>query len=224
MSLKPTFALIVATLPAYALPAHAGASLFVDDATITPAGRCQIESWARTYTPRQEFTAVPACHWAGTEFALGVTQYTHPSHGPVANLGLKRLFRDVDQHAWGVGASLGASWDGARDHLDGWTVNLPASIALTADRRVVMHVNLGRSAVRGAPDAFTGGIGVEHALGDAAWLLAEAHGDHWGGRGGQLGLRRSLGASANLDLLVGHQHGTSHGSWLTVGLNVLLPR
>lgn len=224
MLLKHTFALIVATLPAYALSAHAGASLFVDDAAATPAGRCQVEAWARGYTPGQEFTVVPACTWAGIEFGLGISQYTRPSHGPIADFGLKWLFRDFDEHAWGVGASLGATWNGDHDRVDGWTLNVPASINVTADRRTVMHMNLGWSAVRGAPDAVTGGVGMEHALSDAWWLLTEVYGDRRGDRGGQLGLRRSVGPSASLDVLVGHQRGMARGPWLTVGLNVLLPQ
>ncbi len=70
---------------------RAGGSLFVDDATLTPSGRCQVETWARAYTPGQELTAVPACTLAGTELSLGISlgisDFFNPTRGPIAVLG-----------------------------------------------------------------------------------------------------------------------------------------
>jgi hypothetical protein len=224
MPLKHAFAMMfVATLPACAYQAHAGASLFVDDAATTPEGRCQVEAWARAYAPGQEFTAVPACTHTGTEFGLGASHYTRPSLGPIVNLGAKRLFRDFDQHDWGIGASFGATWNGADDRLDGWNLNLPVSFALDPERRTVVHANLGWSDLRHSPGALTGGLGIERALTEDWTLLAEAYGDHRGGFGTQLGVRRTLGDTASLDLLLGHQDGMRHAPWFTLGFNVLLP-
>lgn len=53
---------IAFVLTTLAAEARAGGSLFVDDATVTPSGRCQVETWARAYTPGQELTAVPGMH------------------------------------------------------------------------------------------------------------------------------------------------------------------
>lgn len=214
-------AIVMATLLVDSFDAHAGASLFVDDATITPRGRCQVESWSRLYAPGQELTAVPACNWDGTEFSLGVSRYPDSSNGPVLNLGLKRLFRDFDVDDWGIGASLGATWNGASNHLDGWNVNLPASFALDPQRRVVLHANLGWLKLRNARATLTGGVGIELVLDEHWTALAEAYSDRHVAT--QAGLRRSLGRYASLDLLVGRQRGLPHASWMTFGWNVLLP-
>ncbi|MCD9086757.1 hypothetical protein [Stenotrophomonas sp. SY1] len=224
MSLQYVFAAaLAAPLLFPSASAWAGASLVVDDATMTPHGHCQVESWARAHAPGQEFSAVPACNWGNTEVGLGLSHYTRPSHGPVASLGLKRLLRDFDQHDWGVGASFGASWDGASNRFDGWNLNLPASVAIDAQRRTVMHANLGWSDSRGDAGAITAGIGLEHVLTERWTLLGELYGDHRGSTGGQFGMRRAIGQATHLDLLIGHQDGLQQAPWLTVGLNVLLP-
>lgn len=223
MPLKCLLAILMAGLLACAFQAHAGASLLVDDAATTPRGSCQVEAWTRAYAPGQELTAVPACTLAGTEYGLGFSHYANPSHGPVISLGLKRLFRDFDQHDWGLGASLGATWSGAHDRIDGWNINLPASFALDAERQTVLHANLGWTELRDTPGALTGGVGVERVLDERWTLLAEAYGDHRGGFATQLGLRRAINDTASLDLLLGHQDDMKHAPWFTLGLNVLLP-
>ena len=222
MPLKHLLAASAAGLSLHALDARAGASLFVDDAAITPPGHCQVESWARFHAPGHELTAVPACHWRGFEFGLGLSGFHQPAGGSTANLGVKRLFRDFDRHNHGIGVSLGAAWNGAHDRVDGWSANVPASVALDADRRVVLHANLGWNKPRALRGAVTGGIGIERVLARDWTLLAEAYGDHRGGRGGQFGARRSLGERASLDLLLGRQRG-GPGAWITLGFNVLFP-
>lgn len=112
--------------------AHAGASLFVDDAATTPDGRCQIESWVRVHAPGRELTAVPACTVAGTELGLGVSHHLQPRSGPVWNVGAKHLFRDFESKAWGIGAALGGTFDADAERWTAWSVNLPVSIALDA--------------------------------------------------------------------------------------------
>lgn len=202
---------------------RAGASLTVDDATVTPRGRCQVEAWARAYAPGQKLSAAPACNWGGSEFGLGISQYARPSHGPIVNLGLKHLFRDFDEHDWGIGASVGVLWNGRHDHHDGWNVNLPASFALDAQRVAVMHANLGWSKSRDALGALTGGLGIERVFNDSWTLLAEVYGDHRGGFGSQIGVRHALGSDASLDVLWGHQDDMRQTPWLTLGVNVLFP-
>lgn len=223
MPLKRFLAIAMATSSAFAFEAQAGASLFVDDAATTPPGRCQVETWARAYLPGQELTVVPACAIAGAEFSLGVTHTASPSHGPIVSPGVKRLFRDVERHDWGIGASLGGTWNGAHDRLEAWALNVPASIALDHDRLTLLHANLGWIESRNTPGALTFGIGIERVLTDRWTLLAEAYGDHRSDRVFQLGARHAIGDSASLDLLLGHQGGMKHSPWFTLGFNVLLP-
>lgn len=217
-ALVPTLAAI---LFLYAPHARGGASLFVDDATLTPAGRCQVESWARSYHPGYELTAVPACTANGTEWSLGITGAGSPYRGAILAPGIKRVFRDFDTHDWGIGASIGMNWDSRRHRLDGWNANVPASFALDPQRRVVLNANLGWTKARNSRGSLSGGAGVEVALGERWVALAEAYRETR--FAGQLGIRRNLSENASLDLLAGGERGSERGSWVTLGLNVLLP-
>lgn len=215
--------LLILLLPLCVLEARAGASLFVDDAAITPHGHCQVESWARAYSPGHELTAVPACNFADTEFGLGYSHYNRPD-SRLWNLGVKRLFRDFGTQPWGAGVSLGATWDGDGHRTTGWTANVPVSVALDPDRNVVLHANVGWNKPRTLRGAITGGIGMEFVVAEAWTLLAELYGDHRGTAIGQFGLRRALSEAASFDLLLGHQDGLENGPWLALGFNVAFSR
>lgn len=219
----PVALLSAVLLPLCAFQVHAGASLLVDDAAITPAGHCQVESWARVYSPGQELTAVPACNFHGTEFGLGYSHFTQPQTTHLWNPGVKRLFRDFDTHSWGIGLSAGATWDSGADDWTNWSVNVPASIALDPDRNAVVHANVGWNKAHRRHGSVTTGVGIEVVL-DAAWtLLAELHDDHRGTTTSQLGVRRAVGDAATFDLLIA-QDGISNSPWLTLGFNVTFPR
>jgi len=65
----------------------------------------------------------------------------------------------------------------------------------------------------------TAGTGLEVALHPAWDLLAEIYDDQRGPTTIQLGLRRSVGQAASVDVLVGADRGHEN-HWLTVGFNV----
>lgn len=213
----------IALWPLCALQAHAGASLLVDDATFTPPGHCQVESWVRIHSPGQELTAVPACNFANTEFGIGHSHATTPHSTRSWTPGVKRLLRDFDQHRWGAGVSAGATWQSDTGRWADWSINVPTSFALDPDRNLVLHANLGWTKAEKLPGAMTGGIGLEVAL-DGAWtLLAETHDQRRGATTTQLGLRRAWGQAGSIDLLVGRE-GSHDNSWLTLGFNVPFSR
>lgn len=220
MSFKLILVLLGAIVSITPPPARAGASLYVDDASVTPRGHCQVESWMRGYAPGKEFSSVPACNIDGTEFGLGLNHFDHPSSRSIVSLGVKRAFRDFDAQRWGVAASISANWDSAYGRLDGWNANIPVSVALDADRRTVVHANLGWSKLRHAGGRVTRGMGVEQRLGAHWTLLGEAYADR--ATIVQVGLRRTLGGNASLDLLGGRQGGPTPSSWLTLGFNIVL--
>ncbi len=203
--------------------AQAGASLLVDSATITAAGHCQVESWVRMHSPEKEWTVVPACHFAGTEVALGYSYFTHPGSADRWNLGVKRLWRDFDAHPWGIGFALGAEWDGKTSESPHWSAKVPFSMALDPDRRLVLHANFGWSKPHAQPGAVTGGVGIEWAAAKAWTVLAEVAGDHRGDAASQFGVRHARSESTSVDLLVGHRDGLESGPWLTFGLNLAWP-
>lgn len=204
--------------------ARAGASLEVDDAAITPEGRCQVESWLRRERGALQATTVPACGVHGSEIGLGLSA-RRPADGAVdVALGLKRVLRPLGEgRGWGLAIAAGASQ--AAGQARGWSLVLPASLALDPAQRTLLHLNAGWDAPPGAAAAALAGIGLEQWL-DRRWtLLAEARADRRGERVGQLGLRLALGEAASLDLLAGRTRGhAAAGDWLTLGLNVLLPQ
>lgn len=203
--------------------AHAGASLFVDDADITPAGRCQVESWARTYLPAQELTTVPACSAGSTEFSMGLSHFYQPAQNLLLSPGIKRVLHAEEHSRWGAAVSVGVLWNAAQGRLAGWNANLPLTFALDADHRTLLHVNLGWSKLRGFDGNLAGGLGMERVLSDRWTGLAELYADGTGLRLSQLGMRRLFGRDASLDLLLGHTEGLRQTRWLTLGFNLVLP-
>ncbi|MFC6839295.1 hypothetical protein [Xanthomonas theicola] len=139
----------------WALPvarAHAGASLWVDDAAITPAGHCQWESWWRGSGHAAELAAAPACAWASTEVGLTLR------HGPgnaatTLALGVKHALRDPEQDGWDAALSLEASAQGRSPRYAENTFNLPLGFALDRQGRSLLHVDLGWSQPRSGRDA-----------------------------------------------------------------------
>ncbi len=203
--------------------AHAGASLLVDDAAVPPAGHCQVETWARAYSHGRELTAVPACNYAGTELGFGVSDFFKAGTGPLLNLGVKRLWRDFDQDAFGIGASGGATWNADSKNVEFWSFNIPVSVALNAHRNLVLHANLGWLDTRGIGQGLTGGVGMERVLTTATVLLAEFYVQHDQVSIAQLGLRHIVSEAVNVDVLVGHQDHVVNGStFATLGVNILL--
>lgn len=225
MSTKIAFVLIAAFLLLTCMRcAHAGASLYVDDASIVPAGQCQLESWLRAAAPGRELSLVPACHVAGTEFGLGLSDYARPSQTHTAAFGAKRVVHEAASQRWALAASLGANWNASRGEFEGWNFNLPLSVTGDAAGRGHWHFNLGWNAPKHGRDALTAGIGAEFALRSRWTALAEIFADQHGSRVAQLGVRREFDASHSIDLLVGHQNDGARSPWLTLGFNVLLPR
>ena len=56
----------------FAMPAQAARPMISDDARLTDAGACQVESWAHLHGKEREFWALPACNPGGIfELTLG---------------------------------------------------------------------------------------------------------------------------------------------------------
>jgi hypothetical protein len=202
--------------------ARAGGSLLVDDATVTPAGRCQIETWVRAFSPGQELSVAPACNRIDTEFSLGITQFFRPEYGPILSLGAKHLWRDFEGDRFGIGTSAGIAYSTETDRIAAWTVDVPASVSLDEDHRLMVHVNIGWLELRGAPGRATGGVGIQHALTERFLLMAEIYAQDDGLRIGQLGFNYALSDSMDFDVLIGYDDAIDNAPWVTLGLNVLM--
>ncbi len=209
---------LCAALLLHAGAARAGASLYVDDAATVERGQCQLESWLRVAAPARELTLAPACDIAGTELGLSHSDYAAPHAAAAQSLSAKRVLHAAD--GWAVAASLGANWSGGR--YDGWNFNLPLTLGPAPNGPRLWHVNLGWNQPRRGRARATAGIGLEQALAADWTALAELYADPHGDLGGQLGLRRALGAAASLDLLLGDRERDPRGPWLTLGFNLAL--
>jgi hypothetical protein len=221
MKPKPVHALGLPLLLA-ARVLHAGASLYVDDAGTTPEGQCQVESWTRSYAPGREWSAVPACTRGALEYSLGVSSVDRP-HDVLLTPGIKHTLRDPDGQAWGAAVSLVAAWDATQRRVQGWSLTVPVTLAMDAQERTLLHVDLGWNQWRDAGGALAGGLGLERRLVGQWSLLAEIYADGSGSRDRQFGLRRTFGTAASLDLLAGRATGRRPGRWFTLGLNLALP-
>ena len=221
MHFSRVLALPLVAAAMFPFAAHAAASLMVDDASITGARRCQLESWARHTGGGHEWTAVPACTLADTEWSLGI------SHQPAASstqwaLGAKRVLRDREQHRWGLALSAGLGNDWHHLRGDEWGINAPVTIALGASGRTLLHLNLGWARAPGSRGR-TDGIGTEIITAPRWSLLAETARDPARQRRTQFGVRHELWPGASLDLLAGRVHHRRDAHWMTLGFNVASP-
>ena len=218
MHVSRLFALPFVAVALLPFDTRAAASLMVDDASITDAGRCQLESWARHTDAGAEWTAVPACTFADTEWSLGLSHQQAVASTHWA-LGAKRVLRDIDQRRWGLALSAGVGSD--RHHLrgDDWGVNAPLTLALGARDRTLLHLNLGWARTAGTRGR-TEGIGLEIVTAPHWSLLAETARDATRQRSSQFGVRHDLWRGASVDLLAGRVHHQRDGHWITLGLNL----
>ncbi len=201
--------------------ARAAASLLVDDASITPAGECQLESWVRLHHRNgQERVAVPACTWAGTEWSLGLGHHSGESASD-ASLGIKRPLSLADASPLQLAVALAFDHDLHNAGSRGLSLGLPVSIALAPDRTVHLEAGLRRQHdARG----WTFGTGLEQLL-SARWsVLGELARDVHRDTHVQFGLRRQLPSGSSLDLMHGRALDGAGARWITLGLNLALPR
>ena len=215
MHVSRVFALPLVAVAMLPFDTRAAASLMVDDASITDAGRCQLESWGRHTDAGAEWTAVPACTFADTEWSLGVS-HQHAASSTQWALGAKRVLRDIDQRRWGLALSAGVGSDWRHLRGDDWGVN---ALALGASDRTLLHLNLGWARTAGARGR-TEGVGLEIVTAPHWSLLAETARDVTRQRSSQFGVRHELWRGASVDLLAGRVHHQRDGHWITLGFNL----
>ena len=207
--------------------AQAARPFMTDDARITTAGSCQLESWSRRYKDRRENWALPACNPTGNfEITAGGGNFSGavPSDGRDAVLQGKTLFRPLQTNDWGWGVALGRIEHGADlpgpNRLGNTYLYLPLSVS-TQDDRVVWHTNLGWMRDRESQrNATTWGAGVEYWANERVMLIAESFGDDRQRPFVQTGLRLSLVPGLlQIDATRGQQTGGPvRNSWISFGL------
>lgn len=218
MHVSRVFALPLVAVAMLPFDTRAAASLMVDDAAITDAGRCQLESWARHTDAGAEWSAVPACTFTDTEWSLGLS-HQHAVSSTQWALGAKRVLRDIDQRRWGLALSAGVGNDWHHLRGDDWGINVPLTLALGASDRTLLHLNLGWARTAGARGR-TDGIGLEIVTAPQWSLLAETARGTTRQRSSQFGVRHELWRGASVDLLAGRVHHQRDGHWITLGFNL----
>ncbi len=229
--LKPitarTTAAVLAMGLTAAMPAWAARPFVTDDARLTTAGSCQLESWTRLYRQSTELWALPACNPTGNlELTVGGgharTDGTGSSDDYV--LQLKTLARPLRTNDWGIGLAVGTirhpQINPGPNLLGNTYAYLPFSASF-ADDRLVIHANLGWLRDKATQrNQLTWGLGSEINLSPHWTLVAESFGTNAGASYWQAGARYHLVPGLwQLDSTIGRQSGGPTATqWLSFGL------
>lgn len=222
--------LIPLCLLAGAAPFAWAARPFVtDDARLTTAQSCQLESWVRSYRHSTEVWALPACNPTGNlEFTFGGGR-AHNDGGASTGDGLfqlKTLVKPLVSNDWGWGLAVGTirhpSVQPGPNQFGNRYAYLPFSASLDDDRMVV-HANLGWLRDKHSrQDSTTWGLGAEIQA-SSRWLaIAEAFGDHRHKPYWQVGGRYAIVPNkVQVDATVGQQSGSNaNARWISFGLRL----
>jgi hypothetical protein len=198
-----------------------------DDARLTTAGSCQVESWSRRYSDRSETWALPACNPTGNlEITAGGASLREADQGPSADalLQIKTLFKTMPANGWGAGLALGLVRQ--RPHAQSGPAQgqtylyVPVSVSF-ADGRWVTHTNLGwaRDPANGQ-DQMTWGMGLEAQLHRRWMWIGETFGNDRQKPFWQTGLRYQVVPDRfQIDATWGAPQGLrSTNNWLSFGL------
>lgn len=185
--------------------AHGARPFVTDDARITTAGSCQLESWTRlnrASNPNarsREFWAFPACNPTGNLEITSGGALGRPATGPGTSdpvIQAKTLFRTLSPGDWALGIAVGKVFhpevNPGPNQYGNTYAYLPWSYA-AASERWVAHVNLGILRDKASTThRLTWGAGMEWRISER-WLgISEAFGDNAGGRYWQLGMRYNI--------------------------------
>jgi len=208
--------------------------MITDDARVTDAYGCQIETWVRREPgpPRAtEFWALPACNPSGNlEWTLGGA-VRDESGAPKQNTiqaQLKTIFLPLEPNGFGLGFAGGIQSktgpEASAKPIDISYLYVPMSQSFLDDR-VVLHLNVGASYDRNEKRSFrTWGLGSESALTPRVYLILETFGDGTGAPFRHGGFRFWLIPSRlQLDTTVGARAGDRDSRWISIGMRVLFP-
>lgn len=215
-------------LAASTLPAHAARPMTTDDARLTDAQACQLETWFHLHGNQNEWWALPACNPGGNlEITLGgALAYAgdRPQSGAQV-LQLKTLFKPLTTDGWGIGLAAGYAVQPGNTRSDAPYFYIPASFSFAGDR-LVLHTNLGYTREREhQASRLTWGLGSEIQIDPRLYVIAESYGQDKGKPFFQTGLRYWLiPGRLQIDTTYGSQFGhISDESWLSIGLRVIGP-
>lgn len=211
--------------------AEAARPFVTDDARLTSANSCQLESWTRIYSSSSEIWTLPACNFGGN---VEVTAGAGAAHG-VNGIGgwtgdyvfqAKTLFKALETNGWGVGIAAGnihhPQINPGPNLLGNYYAYVPLSVSWQDDL-VIMHANLGwlRDKASGRDQA-TWGLGTEINVNQRWTWIAESFGTSQGDAYWQAGLRYGvIPGLLQIDTTVGSPvDSPQHSRWLSFGVRL----
>jgi hypothetical protein len=198
-----------------------------DDARLTNAGQCQLESWSRKYRSSTEYWALPACNPFGNfEVSLG-TGVAYDAQGVRSQdyiIQGKTLVRKLSTDDWGWGVAFGRVMHPAvhpgPNLLGNTYAYIPVSRSWKQDD-IIVHVNVGWLKDKASREnKMTWGLGSEFKLTPQLTGIAEAFGDRTAPPYAQAGFRYAIRPDLfQIDMTWGRQqHDTGDNRWLSFGI------
>lgn len=212
-----------------ATPAWPARPFVTDDARLTTARSCQLESWMRIYPDSRELWALPACNPTGNvEVTLG-GGYARTEGQPFTTdcvMQAKTLFRTLEANNWGWGLAVGTVRHPEIHPGPNQLGNTYAYIPLSAsfiDDTLVVHANVGWLRDRASRQQnLTFGFGAELQITARLLAIAETFGDHRNRPYWQTGARFAIVPNrVQVDATIGKQFdGPRESRWISFGLRL----
>jgi hypothetical protein len=223
------FSLCLLGIALAASAAHAARPMITDDARLTDAGACQVESWAHLHRDLQEYWALPACN-PGGNFELtagGALAYAdgRAQSGAVLIQG-KTLFKPLETNGFGIGLAAGYSTTPGEGQSGSTYFYIPASLSL-ADDRLFVHINLGNMRERETEEhRLTWGVGLEAQASERLFVIGESYGQDKGSAFFQGGVRYwVVPGHVQIDTTYGSRLGQIYEErWISIGLRLISSR
>ena len=207
--------------------AFAARPFVTDDARLTTAGSCQLESWMRIYPDSKELWALPACNPTGNlEFTVGGGRARHDDAPATSDyvFQAKTLFRPLETNDWGIGFAVGTirhpEINPGPNMLGNTYAYIPLSVSLNDDK-VILHANLGWLKDKASgQSSLSWGVGSEFKLHAKLLGIAETFGDNRSMSYGQVGVRYSVRPDLfQVDATIGQQlSGPGKNHWVSFGI------
>lgn len=219
-------AVLMLSLPSVGFAAR---PFVTDDARLTTAESCQLESWMRVYPSSNEVWALPACNPTGNFEITAGGGRAKPEGEPGTSdyvLQAKTLFRQLEPNGWGWGLALGKVFhpeiNPGPNLLGNTYAYIPFSVSFNDDN-VIVHTNLGWLKDRASgKHNMTWGVGAEIKVHPRLLAIAETFGDNHAKPYWQVGGRFAIIPDrVQVDATVGHQFdGPSGNRWISFGLRL----
>ena len=210
-----------------ALSLYGARPLVTDDARLTNAYSCQLESYTKHTSFVNDFWLLPACNPTGNlEFTLGLGRSDNQSN-TFDNISLqaKTLFHPLQANGYGIGIAAGVTTntitDAYQNQIGSFYGYIPVSFSLHNDQ-IILHLNGGMIHDTQSYNTFgTYGIGSEITINEHLFGVAEIYGDTTGELFWQGGSRLWLIPNKlQMDMTYG-AGGKDFHQWVTFGLRIL---